>query len=244
VQQTEGANKELQETQTALVSENAGLKSELMAVKTKYDALQVMLQQKTELAASGATSVDELRALVARKDREILQLQKQCADFQEHAKDRDWLAEKSKQVIAKHQDDIKKLIQHHNERKAAWLAKMEEMQQIELASLRKDETIKAMQIVIERAEHQVSEFRGQTEELNEKIGTLEGAQTEAKEMIAYLESQLNLKQRELLDEDALDGDELESPLHRFGTPGKGGELMDYIPQFPTTTSLFELPEFY
>jgi hypothetical protein len=244
----EAGNKELQDGQNSLLVEVSALKSELAAIKTKYEALQIALQQKNETVASSATTIDELRAMIARKDLEIMQLQKQCAEFQEHAKDRDWLAEKSKQVIARHQEDIKKLIQHHNERKALWQAKMDEMQQIELASVKKDEEIKALKLIVDRSEHKTTELRDQTEELRAAVTKLEEENSESKQMIAYLERELNKKGRELLDEDALDGDELASsahtPLRRFGSPKKGGELMDYIPAFPETTSLFDNPEFY
>jgi chromosome segregation ATPase len=244
----ESENRTLQNSQSALLSETAGLKTQVAALSTKQDALQAALQEKSEHVASTGTTVDELQALVQRKDREIAQLQQQYSDATGRANDRDWIAEKSKQVIAKHRDDIRKLIQHHNERKAQWDAKLEEMKQIQIESVRKDEAIKALHVQVQRCEEKLSEMQENAEALRRTIEKMENEKKESQQMIAYLEKELNIRGKELLDEDAQESDvamamPMASPARLPGNPGRS--FASFSPSFPDhTTSLFENPTFY
>jgi predicted nuclease with TOPRIM domain len=244
----ESENRALQNSQSGLLSETAGLKTQVASLSTKQDALQAALQEKSEQVASVGTTVDELRTLAQRKDREIAQLQQQFSEAAQRANDRDWIADKSKQVIAKHREDIRKLIQHHNERKSQWEAKVEEMKQTQIESIRKGEEIKALHVQVQRCEEKLSEMQENSETLKRTIEKMENEKKESQQMIAYLEKELNTKGKELLDEDALDSDvataiPAASPARLSGVPGRS--FASFSPRFPEhMTSLFDNPTFY
>jgi chromosome segregation ATPase len=199
----------------------------------------VELKQKTEDAA---ISIDDLKAGMSRKDEEIVQLQKQCALFQERAKDRDWLAEKSRTVIAKHQEDMKKLIQHHNERKVLWQTQVEGMQQLELVNSQKGEEIKALQMIVNRAEYELKELRNQTEEMKAEISRLEAEKQESKQMISSEESNERNKKGKLLLHD--DAPSIDVMLRKLKSPAKEEFFMDDVSECPHTSSLFDNAMFF
>ena len=240
-----------------LSSQNANLQKDLASLTAKYESVQDALSQKAELAASSNNSVEELRGVLAKKEKEMQDLQAQLSDFSAKASERDWIAEKSKKVIAKLQGDLKKTIQHHNDQKAQWERQKEEMKQVQLENVRLQENVKALELTIQRDQAKIQEVESKNDELKAQIKSMEDADAEQKQLVSYLENQLNKKgAMELLDEEALDDENsftasngmpvgVNSPLRRFGTPTKGGSLADYAPQLPETTSLFDGPlQFY
>jgi septal ring factor EnvC (AmiA/AmiB activator) len=125
---------------------------------------------------------------------------------------------------------------------------MEEMKQIQIESVRKDEAIKALHVQVERCEEKLSEMQENTEALRRTIEKMENEKKESQQMIAYLEKELNTRGKELLDEDALEADvamamPIASPARLPGNPARS--FASFSPRFPDhTTSLFENPTFY
>jgi chromosome segregation ATPase len=227
-------NKLLQAGNGALMTQNSGLQSDLSSMTAKWEAVTAALEQKSQQVVAAGVNADELKGVIAKREVEIRQLQVQAAEYAEKAKDRDWIAEKSKKVIAKHQEDIKKLVQHHNDRKAAWEAHMEEMKQVQLKNVRLEETIKALQLSVDRANAQIDEFRDRNEALQNAMERSEKEQLELRQMISYLEKKANEKELEGRDDDSADGERR--------SPNKG--LQGFLGTNSESTPLFDRPIFY
>jgi chromosome segregation ATPase len=228
-------NRTTQLANATLQAQNAGLESELTAMTAKSEARGAALEQKSELASATGNQVYELKAIIAQKDGEITHLQTQVAELAEKAKDRDWIAEKSKKVIAKHQADIRKLVQHHNDRKASWEAQMERMREVQVVNARLEETVKAHLLAVDRANGQIDQLQETNIGLQNTIAHLEKEDVQSKQSIAYLENQLNRREQEFFEQaggdDALDS-ALGSPVHLE------------LPEIPGSGGIYETPAFY
>jgi hypothetical protein len=67
----------------------------------------------------------------------------------QQAKDRQWISEIIKKVIVKHPEDIRKHVQHHNERKTEWEKRADEAKTVEREHIKVVEEIKALQLALE-----------------------------------------------------------------------------------------------
>jgi chromosome segregation ATPase len=240
---------ELLQAQKELRADNTSVRTELAEVTAKWETTVTALEQKSELANARAAEIDELRAVVAHKDAEIAELQKTAADLAQQAKDRQWIAEKSKKVIAKHQEDIRKLVQHHNERKTEWEKRAEEAKAVEREHIKAVEEIKALQLALEHSEAKVQNLAEKNEALRIENGKLLEGKGEDRQMISYLEMQLSQVEPPE-DESVASGfvppGPFGSPTRRFPPPNKGGPRSPYVPRFhyPEPGSVFDTPPFY
>lgn len=229
-------------TQTSLSQKNSSLQTELATVTAKYEALKEALEQKSKLVATHGNSVDALRDVITQKDCEIMEMQRQIAELSKKAQERDWLAEKSKTVINKLQADLRKVVQHHNEQKATWDKKMEEMKEVQLEIVRLTENIKALELAMKNEQAKSQDMHDKNETLKAHISQLQKAEEENKQLVTYLENQLNKAGVfDTSDTAASTG----SSFNRLNSPRKGDPLSEYAPQyFQEASSFFESPTFY
>jgi chromosome segregation ATPase len=248
LQSCETENKGLQGIQTKLTEENGTLKAELASVSAQFEALKASLRETKELAVTNGTSIEELRANLARREAEIAQLQSERQELEKKASDRDWIAAKSKKVIEKSQQDIERLMKHHADRKAEWQAQLDELRKVEVALVRSEENVKALEQKIASDQLIIGELSAKVESLRQEIAGMKEDGAKKDQLNDYLQSELNKRMApELLDL----GDDSFGPIGDYGSavkqfesPGKGGNPKDYVPQFhvpTTTTSLFESP---
>jgi chromosome segregation ATPase len=238
----------LQERQD-LRKENANVRTEWASVTAQWESTVAALGEKTELAESQAATIGQLKSLVASKDEDIAQLQKTIADLSEQAKDRHWIADKSKKIIAKHQEDIRKLVQHHNERKTEWEKKLEDAKAMERDHIKSLEENKALKLALETSEAKVADLAEKNESLRLEMSRLEEVKNDDRQMISYLElqlSQVEPPEAESVASGFVPPGPFGSPVRRFPPPDKGGPRSPYVPRFhyPEPGSVFDTPPFY
>jgi chromosome segregation ATPase len=236
----------LRQSQIDLRAQNSTLTADLAAAAAKLESSTFALQEKASFSGSQGSVIDSLRAELSAKESEIAKMQQTIADLAEQAKDRNWIAEKSKKVIAKHQDDIRKLIQHHNERKAEWERKAEAMQLIERENVTYQEQTRALELALRNSEAKAHGAIEQIEEMRREIDKIGEERKADKQMISYLEGQLNRK-GEILVDDTDDDQPLQAQSPKgFKPVSLGGPFSPYVPRFtyPETGSVFDAATFF
>jgi predicted nucleic acid-binding Zn-ribbon protein len=242
---TDDEMKALQQAHIESRTESAAIKGELAATAEKLESAVAALQEKAAFSAAQGSQIESLRSQLCAKDDQIAKMQQTIAELSEQAKDRNWIAEKSKKVIAKHQDDIRKLIQHHNDRKAEWERKAEEMKTMERENVRCQEQIKALELALRSADAKCQDAIARNEELSREIERIQDERKVDRHMIGYLEGELNRKGDVICGDDEDDHIQAQSPKG-FKPPTKGGPFSPYVPKmsYPETGSVFDSATFF
>ena len=261
IESLEIENKKLFEEKQELTTNNATLKTDLATLRATFEGIQKSLHEKTEYAQNGESVITELRNTIKEKDATIADLNQQVKEVKKKADERDWIADKSKKVIAKHQEDIRKLIEHINEKKTLIESKDNDLRNLEKENIRYQETEKQLQQQIEAQNQKLEEAREQNNELQKQIDELNKKIEEDQTLTEYLQKQLNAKKIEemgddeyvedenLLNENSLSLANAYSPFgHNSpkGSPLRQTGAASYVPEFnyPQTTTLFDAPNFY
>ena len=252
---SETENKRLLKEQQETNSSNSSLKTDLASLQSKHEGLQNQFQEKTEYASNLENTVNELRQM--HKEALISDLNQQLKEVKKRADERDWIADKSKKVIAKHQEDIRKLIERYNSKKSFWETREKQFSEIEKENIRIKELVKQLEQQIEVQNQKYAELQDQNSELQKNIDELNKKIDEDKVLTDYLQKSLNEKKiEEMGDDEYLEDDQLLSEnslsLSNAFSQNKGGPqsksgCSSYVPEnfnFPQTSSLFESPNFY
>ena len=144
--QLEADKKKHADDYNSVLNEKFSIQTELAACKANLAQNEQKYQKLTESSQSQETSLSQLNETIEGKNKEIEELKKLNAELQGKANERDWLAEKSKKVIFKTQSDLKRVVEHHNQKKAEWKAQMDEMLKIEKAAIAQAEENKALKL--------------------------------------------------------------------------------------------------
>lgn len=260
IESGEAETKKLLGEQQELQTANSALQTELASLKAKHEGLQHSFQEKTEYAANTDNTVSDLRQLLKEKEAIIESLNQQLKETKKRADERDWIADKSKKVISKHQEDLRKLIERHNAKKAQWESREAHYREVEKNYIRLQETEKQLQQQIESLNGKLDESKEQNNELQKQIDELTKKITDDKVLVDYLQKSLNEKKIEEIGDDEYQEDDnlltensmalsngfstsgQASPMKK-GSPARNG----YVPEsynFPQTSSLFENVPFY
>ena len=229
----------------------------MASLQSKHEGLQNQFQEKTEYASNLENTVNELRQMHKEKEALISDLNQQLKEVKKRADERDWIADKSKKVIAKHQEDIRKLIERYNSKKSFWETREKQFSEIEKENIRIKELVKQLEQQIEVQNQKYAELQDQNSELQKNIDELNKKIDEDKVLTDYLQKSLNEKKiEEMGDDEYLEDDQLLSEnslsLSNAFSQNKGGPqsksgCSSYVPEnfnFPQTSSLFESPNFY
>jgi chromosome segregation ATPase len=237
--------KVLQQLHMESRTESSAIKAELASTAPKLESTVAALQDKAAFSVSQASQIESLRSQLCAKDDQIAKMQQTIAELSEQAKDRYRIAEKSKKVIAKHQDDIRKLIRHHSDRKAEWERKAEEMKAMERDNVRCQEQFKALHLALRNAEAKCQDTVTRNEELRREIERIQDERKSDRQMIGYLEAELNRKGDVICNDDEEDHIQAQSPMG-FKPPTKGGPFSPYVPRmsYPETGSVFDTATFF
>ncbi|KAH0788513.1 spindle assembly abnormal protein 6 [Histomonas meleagridis] len=238
--------KETQQTNKNIMTENTKLQTEVATLQTKLQTIEENHQQKNVIIDQNDQLLKDLREELKAKEQELQQCKESLQEQKQRASERDWIAEKSRKVIAKHQEDIKKLVQHHNERKAEWEKQMQEKKQIEIEQARLQETIKAYKVEMQHQQEKITNLENKCKSLETLNEEMKKTEEENMHMIEYLEKSLNNKCAMEFEVDGIDFSENETNPQNTTITEIKTEETDKTENTNTfnyqeTTSLFDTP---
>lgn len=248
--------KNLQASNTNLQADNAKLLSQLSESTARNEALQQNLHDKNSIVQNNDSMVEELKSQLAEKKQEIVNLQQTIAEFSTKAQERDWIADKSKLVIKKNQDKINKLLEHYNDKKKQLEKQIKENQDLQLEKVKAEQEVLTLSKVIEQEREQSNILNKKIQDLKKELEEMKKKDNDDKQLIAFLEKQVNEKEQENFDLKSEFADEIPSlnnssfrfsghtsPI-RKGAASRGPDYINSF-NFPETESLFDqAPEFY
>ncbi len=260
---SENQNKKLSGEQQEVNTANSSLKTEIASLTAQHEALQKSFQEKSEYSNNLENTIKELRQTLQDKEKYISSINQEMKEVKKRADERDWIADKSKKVIAKHQEDIRKLIERYNSKKTYWEERDKQYHDLEKENIRLQELIKQGEQQLEVQNQKYSELESQNKELEKEIDNLKHKIAEDQVLTDYLQKSLNEKKLEEMGDDeyvedenllsensmslsnAFNGLNQYSPSKTNSPNRKGG--VSYVPEnynFPQTSTLFESPNFY
>lgn len=191
-------------------SSSAGFSTEVESLKKTIAMLQQTVENDKALQASSAKTIENLQADIAKKEEENSTIRAKLSENEDKARQHDWIAAKSKQVIEKFMAEAKELNSQIASLKSQLDERAQAMTEMQVEKAHAEEQIKALSETIDREKAEMKDLRTRNEMLQGQIAEMKEKSATDEITIQHLNNRLNEH-------------ELENPsCDSFGPTYKGG----------------------
>ena len=171
----------------------ASLRAEIESLKVKLQSANEIIKERKQREESNENTVEGLRASLEMKEQEIENMKQEIEELSAKASDRDFIANKSKDVIQKVQAKLKAAVTElakskttENQLRVALDASMSREKEAE-------ENVRRMSVTLEQEKHQLKEAMNENARVKEQVRKLEIELSTEKQYAGFLNTQLKRK---------------------------------------------------